>query len=161
MPARTRNLATAAKEYIWLWDHRHGASPEDIAAKAGVSPARVRLGLARAHACDNGEPYGDGASSGNSARSPRLIPMFPIVSFTPSSTCAHRRVLRTGSLFCCMVCHRSGIDGHPALKRDRRTDPSPEPKPAPPLAKKLKRETRKQIRARLFGTAPADGSRVV
>jgi len=76
-------------------------------------------------------------------------PHVPLGSYTPQSICAHRRALRSGSLFCCMVCHRSGIDGHPALKRDPRTDPSPEPKPAPAPAK-TGRETRKQRRQRLF-----------
>jgi hypothetical protein len=153
--SRAMTLAVAAREYVWLWDYRHGISPEEIATRDGQSVRRVRLGLARARAQEKGDVQdgqsgAGGASASDSALwSPRLIPMFPLGSYTPQSTCAHRRALRSGSLFCCMVCHRSGIDGHPALLRDPRTDPSPEPKPAPAPAKTA-RETRKQRRKRLF-----------
>ncbi|HKI17453.1 MAG TPA: hypothetical protein VKA15_06215 [Isosphaeraceae bacterium] len=146
-------LAVAARDYVWLWDKRHGISREEIATREGVSVRSVRRGLARALAQEKGDVQdgqsGAGGASDSSLRSPRLIPMFPVDSYTPQSTCAHRRALRSGSLFCCMVCHRSGIDGHPALLRDPRTDPSPEPKPAPAPAKAA-RETRKQRRKRLF-----------
>jgi hypothetical protein len=146
--SRTLTLAVAAREYVWLWDYRHGVSPEEIAIHEGLSVHRVRLGLDRARAQDNGESRVLRASA-SGIRSPRLIPMFPLGPYTPQSTCGHRRMLRLGSLFCCMVCHRSGIDGHPALLRDPRTDPSPEPKPAPAPPKPA-RETRKVRRARQF-----------
>jgi hypothetical protein len=141
-------LAIAAKEYVWLWDNRHGISAHEIAAREGVSVRRVKEGIASARRLDR--PASASASASASAiRSPRLIPMFPLGPYTPQSTCAHHRAIRSGSLFCCMVCHRSGIDGHPALHRDPRTDPAPEPKPAP-APKKTARETRKQRRERLF-----------
>jgi hypothetical protein len=143
-------LAVAAREYIWLWDYRHGMSVAEIATRSGRTLARVQLGLERARAQEDGVfPYGAGGASASALRGPRLIPMFPLGSYTPQSTCAHRRAIRFGSLFCCMVCHRSGIDGHPALLRDPRTDPSPEPKP-PPAPAKTAVETRKQRRAREF-----------
>ena len=38
-----------------------------------------------------------------------------------------------GSLCTCSVCHKSGVDHLPIMKRDPATDPKPEPKaPAPP-----------------------------
>jgi hypothetical protein len=48
-----------------------------------------------------------------------------------------------------MVCHQSGVDAHPALKRDPKTDPKPDPKPEPEPAKG-RRETRKERRRRRF-----------
>jgi hypothetical protein len=155
MSSRSLTLAVAAREYIWLWDNRHGDSPEKIAAREHINAGRVRLGIARAGAREKGISQTTPAvkDQAGSLRSPRLIPMFPLTSYVPTSPCGHRRMLRVGSLFCCMVCHRSGIDGHPALQRDPRTDPSPEPKPVPLVAKKAAKETRKQKRARLYGAS--------
>jgi hypothetical protein len=155
-PSWAITLADVAREYIWLWDKRHGMSAQTIATRAGVSVRRVQFGLARARAMEKGhEQYGEsgvGGAGESALRGPRLIPMFPIGSYTPQSNCAHHRAIRSGSLFCCMVCHRSGIDEHPALHRDPRTDPAPEPKPAPSpsSAKQPARENRKQRRARQF-----------
>jgi hypothetical protein len=152
--SRVLTLAVAAREYVWLWDYRHGVSPEEIATREGQSVRRVRLGLVRARAQEHGDVQNGAGGASAGIRSPRLIPIFPLGPYTPQSTCAHRRALRFGSLFCCMVCHRTGIDGHPALLRDPRTDPAPEPKPAPPPAKTA-RETRKQRRKRLFAAQPS------
>jgi len=147
-PRMTREitLEIAAKEYVWLWDRRHGIGVETIAAREGVSAGRVRYGVARARAQE-------GATvSPSSVRPPRLVPLFPVGPYTPRSNCAHKRPIEPGSSLCCMVCHISGMDGHPALKRDRRTDPTPESKPKPsPAQAKLQRETRKKRRKRLFG----------
>jgi hypothetical protein len=149
-PIQAMSLAVAAREYIWLWDKRHGMSTEEIAARAGRSVLRVEIGIERARAHEKGDiQSGTWGASASALKSPRLIPMFPVGSYTPQSTCAHHRAIQSGSLFCCMVCHRSGIDEHPALHRDPRTDPAPEPKPAP-APKKTARETRKQRRERLF-----------
>ena len=82
-------------------------------------------------------------------RPPTLVPLFPVVPYSPQAACAHHGAIPDGSALCCMVCHRSGVDGHPALQRDHRTDPAPERAPEAP-AKPGKRETRKQRRARLF-----------
>jgi hypothetical protein len=152
--SREMTLAIAAREYVWLWDSRHGLSREEIASREGVSVRRVQLGLERARAQEKGDgQYGQSgnwaSADGGKVWSPLLIPIFPLGSYTPQSTCAHRGAIRSGSHFCCMVCHRSGIDEHPALHRDPSTDPSPEPKPAPAPAK-TGRETRKQSRARRF-----------
>ncbi|MDE2100510.1 MAG: hypothetical protein KGL39_24920 [Patescibacteria group bacterium] len=74
-------------------------------------------------------------------QAPKLVPMFPLDSLTPSSKCPHRRKIRKGSRLVCMICHESGLDGHKALKRHPRTDPAPEPKEKP------KKKTRKEQRA--------------
>jgi hypothetical protein len=47
---------------------------------------------------------------------PKLVPVFPINSFTPESECSHKRRVRSGSRFVCMVCHQSGFDWHPDLQ---------------------------------------------
>ena len=81
-------------------------------------------------------------------RPPQLVPLFPITVYDAQSTCPHHGPIRRGSLLCCMVCHRSGMDHHAAFQRDRATDPKPDKKPAP--ARPGQRETRRQRRARLY-----------
>jgi hypothetical protein len=50
-----------------------------------------------------------------------------------------------------MVCSKSGIDDHPALRRNPKIEPRPEPKAVPQQAKAAPRpETRKERRRRLF-----------
>jgi hypothetical protein len=86
-----------------------------------------------------------------------LIPLFPIGHYTPASSCPHAEPIVPGSALCCMICHCSGLDAHPALHRDPLTDPAPEPKaktePAAKFAPRSQtgasRETRKQKRLRL------------
>ena len=51
--SREITLEIAAREYVWLWDRRHGISIEAIAAREGKSIARVRFGVARARAQEN------------------------------------------------------------------------------------------------------------
>jgi len=146
--SREITLEIAAREYVWLWDHRHGISVEAIAAREDVSTGRVRFGVARARAQERS------TATTSAIRPPRLVPLFPIGAYTPGSNCAHRRPIEQGSALCCMVCHTSGMDRHPALRRDPQTDPVPEPKaPAAPEKSRRKRETRKQRRKRLFGAS--------
>jgi hypothetical protein len=144
--SREITLEIAAKEYVWLWDRRHGISIEAIAAREGTSIGRVRFGVARARAQEKS------TDSTSAVRPPRLVPLFPIEAYTPQASCAHRRPIELGSALCCMVCHISGMDRHPALRRDPGTDPAPEPKPkAAPEQAKSQRETRRERRQRLFG----------
>ena len=133
-----------AREYIWLWDHRHGTSAKAIAIREGVTVQRVEFGLERAQAQEKSCP------SNSAVRPPRLVPFFPIGSYTPQSKCGHLRPIDAWSVLCCMVCHQSGVDDHPALKRDPLTEPAPEPKPAAE-PRRARRETRKQRRQRMFG----------
>ena len=167
---RTLTLAVAAREYIWLYDRRHGVGIDEIAAREGLSAGRVKYGLKRARAMDK-KPSQDAETGLSSldvdiAHVPRLIPLFPIGSYTPQSACPHLEPIEEGSALCCMVCNGSGMDAHPALRRDPRTDPAPEPKtePASDLASQPKtgesHETRKQRRRRMFAqhAATAAGS---
>jgi hypothetical protein len=138
------------RDGVWLKQHRSGLTIKAIADGAGVSPRTVQLGLKRAR---------DEVERIVSAPSPAnrwwldLVPLFPIDSFTPQSKCPHHGPIRPGSLFCCMVCSRTGVDGHPALRRDPATDPRPEPKPIEPPpskadAKPPAPETRRERRKR-------------
>lgn len=145
MSNRSMTLAVAAKELLWLWDKRHGKSTQEIADHEHISERRVRFGIARARSCERPSTSVTPADR----QAPRLIPLFPIVAFTPQAMCAHKRDLRRGSLFCCMVCHRCGHDGHPALVRTPATDPPPEKKPDPTPPKKSAKETRAARRAKL------------
>jgi hypothetical protein len=148
---RPIDLGTAAREYVWLWDYRHGRPTKEIAARERLSERRVREGISRAAASMTLTPGETSALTDPALRTPRLEPLFPILTFTPQSACGHKRDLRKGSCFVCMVCHKSGMDGHRALVRDPRTDPRPEPKkPPPPPPKPGARESRRQRRARLF-----------
>ena len=140
---RTMTLEIAAREYVWLWEVRHGLQTKAIAAREGVSIGRVRFGVARAGAQEKSAP------GQNIPRPPRLIPLFPVGPYTPQSSCGHGQPIRSGSVLCCMVCHRSGIDEHPSLQRDSSTDPAPEPVVP---AEATEHATRKQRRQRLFGS---------
>jgi hypothetical protein len=166
---RALTLAVAAMEYIWLYDHRHGMGVEEIAARHNVSVGRVRFGLQRAAALDS-KLSKDELIEGLKPSRPgdvgfRLIPLFPVGSFTPQSACPHRESIGRGSRFCCMVCHASGMDDHSGLRRDPQAEPAPELEPAPayepaPGAVELKtsggsKETRKQRRRRQFAEAAA------
>jgi len=144
---RAKTLAQAAREYIWLWDLRHGVGTRAIAEEEGVSVRVIRAGLARARQEERGEL----ADTPRKPRLPTLVPLFPASAYDPMSPCPHHGPIPDGSVLCCMVCHRSGMDDHPALQRDRATDPKPDPKPEELLPRRASRETRRQRRLRLFG----------
>lgn len=154
------SLKVAARDYIWLYDVRHGVHPHEIASREGVSVRQVREGLERARSLECHRSQDDPSESLKAGRIDsagfRLMPLFPIGAFTPQSTCPHRGDIERGSRLCCMVCHSSGMDDHPGLGRDPKTDPSPEPSPAAPaadtgLSKAVDAgETRKQRRRRQF-----------
>ena len=71
-----------AREYVWLWDYRHGIKPKAIAIREGVTVQRVEFGIDRAQAQEKA-----GANS-TAVRPPRLVPLFPIGSYTPLSPAA-------------------------------------------------------------------------
>ena len=160
--------STLARELVWLGDIRRGHSIKEIARREGLGCRRIQHGVSRA--CELGKPtqiresYSSDdlhrrdktatASRQKTIRNdvnrpPRLVPLFPIGSFTPQSTCPHHGPIQSGSVFCCMICSQSGIDDHPALKRDQHTDPGPERKTTTHVKVAGVRETRKQRRQRL------------
>lgn len=77
-----------------------------------------------------------------------LRPTFPPVGrFVREGRCSHDvEPLPRGSLECCMVCHRSGVDGI-ALPRPEDVKPLPrDPKPAEPKPAKQTRKQRRKAR---------------
>jgi hypothetical protein len=160
---RTLTLKVAAREWVWLYDHRHGMSLEEIAGYEGLSIERVLFGVMRSEALESQRTKDDLIGNLKSGRldgvEVRLIPLFPIGAFTPQSTCPHHDSIERGSRLCCMVCHASGMDDHPGIRHDPKTDPSPEPVPAPttdalPGRSRKPKETRKQRRRRQFTEVP-------
>jgi hypothetical protein len=144
----TKPLEITAKEYVWLWERRRGVATKAIAIRAGVSVRRVRFGMARALAKEKSEP------TRGTLRPPTLIPLFPVGPYTPQSACGHRLPIQAGSLLCCMVCHCSGMDGHPALQRHLETEPIRETIPS---VHQGVRENRRQRRLRIFGSIAQRG----
>lgn len=133
-----RRRDPAGDDARYLAARRNGLSLRDIAASEDVSVRTVWLGVNRARETERRpEPPPHAPTF-------RLVPLFPIDSFTPLSLCPHRGPIRKGSRSCCMICHQSGMDHRKAVHRDPRTDPKPEPKPKPEPAKK---KTRKQKRS--------------
>src|SRR5271157_316086 len=167
---RTRSeisLSIHARELVWLDEIRRGYSIKEIARREGLGCRQIQHGVSRARERGNLSRIRESrfsnelherngritASAGRVGRDdpnrpPRLVPLFPIGAFTPGSACPHHGPIRAGSVFCCMVCSQSGVDDHPALKRDPRTDPRPERKAALVRVAGV-RETRKQRRQRL------------
>ena len=163
---RAFTLEVAAREYTWFYDHKHlKIRLEEIAGYEGLTIDRIRFGVERMKALESKRSKDDLVQVPKPGRLDdlgfRLTPLFPIGAFTPHSTGPHHDSIRRGSKFCCMVCHASGMDDHPALRRDPLTDPSPEPKPAPAPESVASsksgnsRETRKQRRRRQFAEAAA------
>ncbi len=156
--ARAMSLEVAARDYVWLYDFRHGMGPREIAAREGVNVRQVREALERARALESSRSRETPTESARPGRPEdlgfRLIPLFPIGAFTPQSACPHGEPIERGSTFCCMVCHASGMDDHPGLRRDPLTDPSPETDPTAdgtaPRRPVESKQTRKQQRRRKF-----------
>lgn len=160
------SLSIHARELVWLDQIRQGYSIREIARRERLSCRRIQHGVSRArergsssrtresHFRDDllepncKDPTNRGiATPADPNRPPRLVPLFPIGAFTPGSACPHHGPIRAGSVFCCMVCSQSGVDDHPALKRDTHADPRPERRA--PSIRAAVCETRKQRRQRL------------
>jgi hypothetical protein len=85
--------------------------------------------------------------SGPPPRAPKLVPLFPVGAFTPDSPCPHYGPIKAGSNLACMVCGKSGRDGHPALVIHKGEEQPPDPR----IAKNTQssRESRRRLRSRL------------
>lgn len=104
----------------WLMLRRGGMPADLIADEAGVSPIRVKHGLAAARAR---EP-----SPATRSTSPRKPSLSLTLAFGSSCkplallTCADvhpRGPMPEGTRCCCASCHKSGVEGHPDLVVDR------------------------------------------
>lgn len=150
-----RAAPTDVLESIWLTEVRLGTSVRTIAKREGLSRQRIQHGVTRARLRELGRANrlarrardlhagdADDFDVLDAASIPTLVPLFPVGPLTPSSECCHHGPIRPGSNFCCMICHASGIDDHPALQRDPKTDPAPEPKPSPTAKSAKSRSSR-------------------
>lgn len=145
-PVDVDDGVSPSEERAWLVDiARRGASFEDVADAAGITVARVKLGVAAAR--------GRGVDLREVPRwTPTAEPLFPITSFTPASKCPHKGEIPPGRQICCMVCHASGLDGLRELKINPKTAPRPESSSPPQPEGKPKygkTETRRERRASL------------
>jgi hypothetical protein len=93
-----------------------------------------------------------------SIRIPKLVPLFPIGPFDPMSPCGHKKRIKRGSSFICMVCHQTGWEQHPDLKIKSSDMPATEGKEETPASETPRNDqkpwvemTRKERRAIMFG----------
>ena len=134
--ARRRDPEAEDARYLAM--RRAKLSYREIAKERGVSYRTVYLGVNRARERERYVPPPPGPppslvlSFGSSNKPLKLL------------TCddVHRGPIPKGSTCCCGVCHKSGVDHLPAMRRDPRTDPKPEPKLKPPIEKKVKGKTK-------------------
>lgn len=120
-------LPVAAREYIWLYDHRHGVGVAELARQEGVTVDQIRQGLERAEAAEATVGRFADRDDFRGRAGFELVSLFPVGSLTPQSSCPHRGPIPRGSRLVCMVCGQSGMDDYPGLRRDPQTDPLPEP----------------------------------
>ena len=133
MAAKRRNPEAEDDRYLKL--RRAGVGYRDIARLVGRSYRTVWLGVARARERERRPPPPQPPP-------PRLAIMF-------GSSCKPLRLLKCedvhhgpipdGSVCLCAVCHGSGLDDHPGLRRDRESEPKPDPKPRSKPKPKAKR----------------------
>lgn len=159
VPVRLRRAALKCHQALGCLQARGILRPsaEQIAGEAQLSVEQVVLVLAIPSVLVR-QPMIEWAQDHGAERAfgePELWPAFgPLPGFTPDRPCQaiHPTPIPKGSLLCCMACHRSGVDGHRALKRSKATDPKPETKAGPaPKPQPVARLTRKEKRQMLFG----------
>lgn len=153
--------ATERRDRKFLVARRAGFTVQVIARKFRVTPKTVYNGIERARLAER--------PAGTPRRGPDLVLAF-------GSSCKALGVLRCqdvhpcrkcdcrgcvscnwtglaaipkGTTLCCGVCHQSGMESHPALRRHS-SDPQPDRKPpTTPLTKERKRKGRRIILAAL------------
>lgn len=130
-------------ESAWLSLQRAGHKPAEIARTLRIRPSKVYAGISAARLRE--------ARNGSAAMVPRL----PRLTMDYGSSCKPLTLLTCedvhprgpmprGTTCCCAACHKTGIEGHPGLRRNPATDPRPDPKPA--AAKSKTEPTRRQRR---------------
>lgn len=120
---RSKSVPPDVRDSLWLYLALEGMRPDEIARSAGVSVRTIQAGIREA--IDREARRDRARAERLPRRLPLLIPLFPVDPFTPLSACPHHGPIEPGSDLCCMVCNRSGMDAHPALRRDPATDPIP------------------------------------
>jgi hypothetical protein len=146
---RKPKFDTAVSDYVWLCESDRGMSARKPVVRKRNRVQRIPSAI------------GQGRRAFQILQqAPRLVPLFPIGSYTPHSRCAHSGPIERGSVFCCMVCHTSGQDDHPALQYSSAVDLNAELEDKGQLAREqcshqpLVNNTRRQRRQKLFGAHP-------
>jgi hypothetical protein len=143
-------LSKSVQKYAWLQDPRYATTATGPAVDERDRTKRVPTVFPRACTVFSNRSFQ------LIQRPPQLVPLFPVGNYTPSSRCAHRGPIEHGSAFCCMVCHASGQDDHPALQANWSIEPNLELNWTATFSsckyskQKILIETRKQRRQRLF-----------
>jgi hypothetical protein len=149
-PEKEPVLDNAVREYLWLRDSHDTTSANKPAVRERSNTQWVPSALARACTVLSNRSFQI------VRRPPQLVPLFPVGNYTPNSRCAHRGPIERGSVFCCMICHTSGQDDHPALQMNWSIEPNAEVKWTAAFSsnkyskQRIFLETRKQRRQRLF-----------
>lgn len=165
VPIRLRRAALKAHRAVGCLAARgiRRPSPDQIAGEARLDVVTVVKVLAipnilvRESAVDWAESR---APVGGGLHDPEIVPLFPVTSFVPDSPCPHFGPIEKGSALLCAVCHDTGMRAHPALRRNRLTDPKPEtnrtPDPTPGTDRGGKPLTRREKRRLLFPAPTAN-----
>jgi hypothetical protein len=140
-----QRVTTDAQDRHFLAMVRKGWSCRKIGLRHNVKTSTVYAAVSRARLAER--------PAGAPPRGPALEPLFPVDSFTPDSACPHHGPIKRGSIFVCMVCHQSGLDNHPALRRVAAHDPQPEPRVEPPPPRKKTRRERRGLLERIEPSA--------
>lgn len=145
---RVRRQHPEREDARYLAMRREGRTYQDIALLCGVSYETAWSGAKRARLKQ--KQAAAPAAEPETPLHPRdpawvrdMVMAFPVDSLTPGSSCPHHGPIKPGSMLVCGVCHQSGMDHRPALRRNPLTDPKPEPKPK---SKPGPRPTRRQRR---------------
>jgi hypothetical protein len=136
-------------EFVWLRSPHRRISEKGSAIRGGISTQSTQVALPLTRAVYPNRFFQD------TRRPPQLVPLFPVGNYTPHSRCGHRGPIERNSVFCCMVCHTSGQDDHPALQNSSFIKPNSEVKRDATIQTKypnqrISLETRKQRRQRLY-----------
>jgi hypothetical protein len=131
------------RRFTWLARSDSGQSTRSIAQEYSLSQRTIQHEIKLAK-----EEVTAFVESRRLMRVPKLVLFFPINGLFPFSRCRHDVVpLPHSTKLCCAICHRSGVDNHPALQRHPRFEPRPDP--VPRLKIIHANATRRQRRARL------------
>lgn len=120
-------LRQAARDWVWLYDLRHGVGMEAIARRDGVDLSTVYDGVRRARGLERSRPS-EVLAAAESQGDPRVVPLFPVGAFTPASACPHSGPV--GPSFCCMVCHETGARVEAKPDEDASNRAASRPRPA-------------------------------
>lgn len=87
---------------------RRGEDPRDLAKQMGVSKSTMYAAISRAQLREEAT---------RRPKDPAVELLFPPINFAPNSPCPHCGAIKEGDEVCCMVCHQTGIEDHPAFDR--------------------------------------------